>query len=338
MLMRFFTYTITTLIFIFSVIGLPIAHAQIPVNDFAQLESDSDNPKSFQTVNVTAKSFSTDLNKATIAWYVNKKLVSSGPGLTTFSFKTGGSGSATVVDAKIKTFEGLTITKSLTFKPADVDLVWESDGIVPPFYKGKPLFVHQGDLNIVAIPNFLDKKGNRIDPSNLIYTWKQDYKVLGNSSGYGKQRLQLKDGVLIKDNVIGVVVTAASDSTLHGEASINLSANEPEILFYEDNPLYGILYNKAVPPHFKLRTSEIKLASVPYFFSADRQGSLQYTWSINNLEREDLKDTTSITLRPQNDTEGSSIIGLQISNLKEIFQTANTSVTLDFTKQNSSTQ
>ncbi|MCR4334391.1 MAG: hypothetical protein NUV47_01505 [Patescibacteria group bacterium] len=193
-----------------------------------------------------------------------------------------------------------------------VDLLWQTNTYTPPFYKGKALYTTQSTVTVVAVPS--------IKSNNLIYTWKQDYKVLGSLSGLGKDSYTFKGTVLSKPTTIEVEVSTAEDG-LKATKDITLSARNPEPIIYEDDPLYGILYNKAITSPLALSKDEIVLLASPYFFSTDVTGknNLEYEWSINNGNVADNTDR-SIILRHEGDTVGSSDISLVVNNTVDFFQ------------------
>jgi len=334
--MRLFALIIFALIFTASLAaGSGLVFAQIPVGDFVQVEVSPETPRSQQNVTITVRSFSIDIQNSMLTWKVNGTQVAQGKGVTVQQVQTGKPGVTTVVDITIQTADGVSVAKKVTLNPGDVDIIWETDSYVPPFYKGRPWFTYQGELNLVAVPNFITKSGARIDPKTLVYTWEQDGRVLGSFSGYGKNSLKLKGGVLIKPTEIAVTVTGQGADMPRAETSMALEATEPEIVFYEESPLYGTLYNKAVGNAFTLRDSEATFTAVPYFFSNSSKNTdaLGYTWSINNRERADLGETESITLRQKADVEGSSSVALTIKNAQDIFQEARKAFTVQFTKK-----
>jgi len=176
-----------------------------------------ESPGPNQNVAVQIESFNFDLNKATISWYVNDKLLQSGVGITTFQFTSGALGKTTKLtiianDGKNR------ITKNLTFYPAEVNIVWEADSYTPPFYKGKAMYPNQGDIKIVALPNFIDKNGASLSPTKLAYTWKKDGTTLGSQSGYDKQAIVVPGGIMSRPFSVEVSVSSA-DGTIQAKTS-----------------------------------------------------------------------------------------------------------------------
>jgi len=322
---------------IFTLVYFTSANAQfLPnINEVVDIDVSNPIPQPLETIRIKVISYSTDLNRAGITWYVNDKMIEKGVGLTSHSVKMGNAGVKTSIKVQINTLEGASYEKELEFTPAEVSLVWEADGFIPPFYKGKAPLVRQGTVKITAIPTFKDSSGKMIDPKNLVYTWKQDYKTLGNSSGYGKQSLSYTTGALERPVIIKVEVSTL-DNKIKGETYIELQPQSPKVVLYEDSPLYGPLYNRAIVDGYEFISKELKISLVPYFFSnSDIKGeNLEYSWSINNASNPNLFNSTEITLRRNGDEKGNASIYAEVSNIKNILQSNKIRANLVFVNDN----
>ncbi len=316
-------------------------HAQLsPEAALQQLSENIDvsinpeNPGPNTDVIIRIESYSTDLNSAQITWAVNGKTVQDGMGQKVLKLKTGNIGTVTSVDLSIQPSNGDSFQKTITLTPASVDLLWQGDSYVPPFYKGRAMFTNQGSITFVAIPNIIDQNGNVVSPKNVIYTWSKDGSVLGSLSGTGKNSLTLVDSILgLPMNVS--VVASTLDKSIVTKSSISMRPDFPIILFYENNPLLGILYNQELGNGFKLSASEVNVIGVPYFFSnKDLQaGALKYTWTLNGSNISS-PNQNSITLRGQQGVAGNSTLGLKIENSNNILQTIEKSMSIEFGVQN----
>lgn len=311
-----------------------IAHAQIPDSiDGVQISNDPLYPSAGQNVTIKVESYNTNLNAASIVWLVDGKNTGQGTGLTSINITAPVLGKTTVVTAVIMTTEGKEVRKAVTLKPADIDLVWESSGYVPPLFKGKSLFSYQNLIKVSAIPHFAASSGKEIDPKTLVYKWTVNDQVVQDQSGFGKQTLAISE-FLPKTFDIEAIVTT-KDGTQQGRASINLEPGNPSITLYQEDSLYGIFYNKALGEKFTISKDEVSILAVPYFFSSvvGTKSPLTYTWSINNLEQPDISKNQSITLRTKEDAEGSSLLSLDIRNQNQILQGAHNAITLFFAKK-----
>ncbi len=203
---------------------------------------------------------------------------------------------------------------------SNVDLLWQTNTYTPPFYKGKALYTTQSTVTVVAVPHIFTKNGTLLEPKDLVFTWKQDYKVMGSLSGFGVDSYSFKGAVLGKPTLIEVEISTPTEGS-KAKQGLTLSARSPEAIVYENDPLYGILYNKAITSSFTLPSNEVKLTASPYFFSTDVIGknNLQYQWDINNASTAN-NTNKSIILRHGGDIAGSSNISLVISNTVDFFQ------------------
>lgn len=294
-------------------------------------------PGPMEDVVIKLSSASTDLMRANISWYVGGKLKDNGVGKTTFAFRTGRVGDESVVDIVIKTTEGVRADKKIIVNPADLELAWEADSYVPPFYKGKALPTAQGKIKIIALPDFIS--GNkRLDSKTLVYLWKDigtDRKLTSNS-GYGKNVLYQTMPHIFSDENISVGVSSLGNS-IKAQRKIFVEPTETSLLFYENNPVEGILYENAIPNIFTLTKEDFSVKAEPYFFSnKDRSGGrLSYEWSLGDKE---IKPDTNeqVTFKQAGSGTGVSSVSLTLRNLANIFEQTSGSFTLNFKKESPS--
>ena len=328
----------TIAILFFSLLsGLPLlSHAQIPSSiDGIQIGTNPDLPAPGQTITVNVESFSTDLNSASIVWLVDGKNLTQGTGKKSVGLTAPEIGKSITVTAVIKTVEGREVRKIITIKSGGVDLIWESAGFVPPLFRGKSTFVYQNPVKIIAMPHLAGANGVEIDPKTLVYKWKNNDKVLQDQSGYGKQVITIQDD-LPRSLQIEVEISNR-DGTSKAAGSMSLEPGDPSLSFYQEDPIYGVLYNLSLINKVRLTNQELSLRAVPYSFNISSASPLTYIWSVNDLERTDLSTNESITLRTKGDSEGSSNIALTVKSAGNILQGARNGVSVLFTKKLTST-
>lgn len=263
----------------------------------------------------------TNLGTSEIAWYKNNVLQSKGYGEKSFSFVVGNTGSSDIITAVILTQGGKTFTKRIVFRPAEVDLLWESDSTVPPFYEGKALVSKQSMVKIVAVPNIIDLKGNKINPKNLVYRWKKNWEVLGGFSGLGKNIYLFDSSKTFKNNLITVEVQTL-DGRFKASQSVMFSFHRPKIVFYKSDPLLGIMFGNAIVNNFNLSGDEATFFVQPFFFSkSDVFNNLKWKWSMNGKEIKGQQGVDMLTFkRPEN--KGFASIELNIQNVNRFLQFA----------------
>jgi hypothetical protein len=273
--------------------------------------------------------YTDDLNSANITWYKDGKSVLSGKGETKYSFITGPVGTESTIEIKVALLSGTSFSKTITISPASVDLVWEADSYVPPFYEGKALHPRQGSLKVVAMPDFV-KGGKRISPSNLIYQWTSGINVLQSQSGYGKNVLVINGSLLGKDENIEALVTDPLNG-LTADSIIDIAPVDPQIVFYKNDPYYGELFDESLTGSFNLNTDEVQILAAPYYFT-NENGALNYEWQLNGQTIPELSGSmTAIFKKPQGET-GQSSISLQVTNANRVLQEADGSLIMNFEK------
>lgn len=307
---------------IFLILPTHIIRAQIFSDTFLQITPQ--NPRSREEVAVEIKTSQIDLNRAQISWFVNDTPVHSGIGESGIRFVTGSVGISIRVTASIETFNGNNLTRSITIRPSEVDILWNPISYTPPFYKGKALSSSAGLVILSAIPNIVGKNGKRIDSGDLIYTWRERGVVLGNASGFGKQQIILENGH-VSQRPLSVSVTVTSfDGFLESKQNINIPIHEPQIVFYKKHPLEGTLYEQALDNSFALQDEELVIRAEPFFFSLDDviNNLLRYRWKINDRDISiPLNEQgNEVTIRREGDESGVAKISIEIANFNTPFR------------------
>ena len=329
-------YAIFTLLFI-SILGFfATAQAQVPAISQTQINVDMipENPGPNQLVNVSVVSYSTNVNTANITWKINGKTQKTGKGEKIFSFTTGSVNNTTTLDIIVETMEGETVTKTFNLKPVGVDLIWTTDGFIPPFYKGKTLFSHQNKIMFIALPHMTASNGVEISAKNLIYKWTKDGTVIDTASGFGRNTYTFVSSLISRPLDIQVEVTSPNTSGV-GDAEIVVSPIEPSVIFYKKSPLYGIEFQKALSGVVELTDSkEVVILGVPFFFGtlSANAPELSYKWSINGASIDSDTSQTTRVFRQIEGTSGTSNISLRIEDSNKILQTASASFNLMFGK------
>lgn len=330
---KFFIITFSFLLFfVFNKTDAQIKSMNMnEIKDSAEIIITPSSPGSNENVFVKIESFSFDLNSSEIIWALDGVIKKKGLGNKSFSFQTGKIGSVSLIKAVVKTKDGKIVEKSLVIRPAGVDILWEAKSYTPPFYKGKTLYSYQSYITVIAAPDMVDANGVKMKQESLMYKWMMDGKVLGDVSGYGKNNFTFSKSVISHSPEIKVEVMSP-DKKIKASGIIILDSIEPKTVIYENNPLYGIIYEKAIVGDFKLNGNEITLASTPYFFSSeDVSGDkIQYNWNMNGKKINSKDGEKQKTFRNNEGKKGSSAISLDLRNNAKVLQSARTSVLLKF--------
>ena len=315
---------------------VPSARAQgIPMtgSNALTLSASSENPIPGEPVTISASSYSFNIDSATIQWSENGKIVRQGIGVKSLNVQAPALGKKIIVNVIAVTPTGSRNTNSITIGSGFIDTIIESNGYVPPFFKGKGPFVYQNTATIIAIPHLSDASGKEYDPATLVYTWTQDDgTVLKDQSGYGKQSLALTGDIVPK--TLSITLTAATrDGSAQAQTLINLIPTSPFILFYANDPLYGPLFNKTISNTVHIgsqREMGIMSALFGFNFSSSLSQDLNLTWLINGVEHPELATNPSITLRTPDGVAGVSEIDLHAQGIKNILQSNEQSLNVSF--------
>ena len=327
----FFSSVLFVLLFLSALSG-NFVHAQtIPgISDPVTFSMIPEYPQPNEIITIKAQSYSTDLDKAVFRWTVNGKTYAEGAGLKSINVKTGPTGSIMTVSAEVSTSDFGLIRNDISFRPVEISLLWQSDTYVPPFYKGKALHSYNGAFKVTAIPEFFDLTGKRIDPKDLIYTWKKNGTVQGDASGLGKDSFVTTQTSYLREGEDIAVDVSSPKDILAGSASITVNPTFPEINFYENSPLYGVVYEKALKRNLNLSQEEITLRAEPFYMSTKTplNGLLTFDWKMNDASVADFKNKNEITLRKSGTNGGQSYISLVVQNQAKVLQGASGNITI----------
>jgi len=289
-------------------------------------------PGAGDSVTIQLSSNSIDLDTTKITWYVDGVPGISGNGQKSLAVTAKAAGETTNVRAVVETADGTSSEVSTQITPAGVALIVEPTSYVPPFYKGRSIFTNQGTTRVVAIPNVI-VNGTEVSSKNLVFNWQQDGVTLTSDSGLGKDSVTVDGGVPIKDINISVSVLDTSGNILADSSEV-ISASDPKVLVYENSPLYGMLFNKAITGDYYLgQKNELDLVAKPYFFnlSTDSGSDSTYKWLINdNYVTPSGQDNELLLKQTTTNLSGTAAVSITINNNVRIFQYATVNFNVNF--------
>ena len=291
------------------------------------------NPGPGKTVSISIESSLLDLNQSIITWKVDGKIIESGKDKRFFETKLGEIGKETVIKISVSNSSSGLIEKEVRINPTSVSFLYEANTYTPPFYKGKALPSSESVVTVLALPNFKTTSGTQIQSKDLVFTWKKDGVVDGRNSGLGKDFYSYVLGRLPEDTPEIEVSIVHPESNLKGYAYLLLGSVNPEIVFYENSPLLGVVLNKALVGETNLLKGEFNVAAYPYFFSGRNKNSVnyEYKWHINSEEVADVpKNQNFLTLRRPEGGKGTSAISVSLQNLQKIFQSGSNNLLINY--------
>lgn len=319
----------------FSVASFVFAQQEVISNSMSSvnLTISPVSPRAGDSVTVTVNSDSLDLNSAKIVWYVDN-VARNDTSNKSITINTKNNGDKTTVRVIVQTIDGIIKEATKDISPAGVDLVIEPMSYTMPFYLGKPYFAPQDKIKVIALPDIVTD-GVKIASKDLTFKWIKDDSVLGPNSGLGKDTIIINSTIPVRDINISVRILDDSGNIL-AQASKIIAKDTPKILFYENNALYGILYNKAITDSYYLGTKEeFTVIAKPFSFDFlnDTPSQSSYTWYANNNPIDASGKANEIILRQSSSTPtvaSTATISLDIKNTDKILQSASGSFDVQF--------
>ncbi len=287
------------------------AQISMPGTDEIDILMSPQNPRPNEAVSLRVTSNFAGLDSFLISWSIDGVVKKRGVGEKNYKItapELGDSITITVTSAK----NGRVLNDSVVLRPVNVSLIWEADSYTPKFYKGKGLATHQSNIRVIAIPNFINNAGNKLNSKNLIYEWSLNGSVDKNQSGVGKDIFKFKGSLISKPKLVTLSV-ASEGGSLSAWENITIRFGEPEILIYKKNPLTGTKNNQPLVNGFVEGTESTFIAE-PYFFSKKSFDNrfLQYKWKVDGNRIDSLDDGQRITF--SGNVWGQSSVSVEISN------------------------
>lgn len=288
-----------------------------PVTSFAIVDTvkfslSPETPGPNESIKVKLEAYGIDLGASSIIWVIDGTPVAEGVGIETYTITTKEVGVPTKLDIVITPPSKEVVKKSITIVPGEVDLLWEADTYVPPFYKGKALPTHASDVRFSAFPRF----GNETNQSGVHYRWVAD-RTRSVGDGVGRSSAIYKAAGKGRKIVMGVEVTD-SKSGGTGRSTVEVSSVEPQVVFYEDRPLLGLSFERSLKNNTQIDGTTAVVRAVPYFFSTSDyvNGKLLYLWSSGGMRIPNNVQPNQVIV----DSPGVAAIELRIRNSVRVMQ------------------
>ncbi len=276
-------------------------------------------PAPYSQASLSFLSASLDLTNALLAVSVAGKETYRGT-VQPVGITLGKAGSATNVKVTISS-GGVNYTQTIFIQPQDVAIIAEPISSAPPLYPGTPLIPLEGSVRVVAVANLRDARGKTLDPSTLSYAWTVDTTQIANSSGIGKMAIMVASPLQYRARSVSVAVTSQNGS-LVGGASLSLTAKEPLVRIYRNDPLLGIRFNHALSGEYPIAGAETALYAAPFSLPT-AVGAPLLQWFLDGSPAQ---TGNAITLRPTGSGQGNASLSLVASAGNSTTATANLSL------------
>ncbi|OGG40832.1 hypothetical protein A2118_01535 [Candidatus Kaiserbacteria bacterium GWA2_50_9] len=276
-------------------------------------------PVPYSQAMISASSDSIDLANATMIISVAGKEVYRGSVHPTAA-TLGKAGSVTRANVTISS-GGKSYNQSVSIQTQDVTLIAEPVSSAPVLYSGKPSVPSEGTTRVVAVANLRTTDGAQVDPATLSYSWTVDDTRIAESSGIGKSAILVASPLPYRARTVSVAI-ASQDGALVGGDSLTLSPRDPLVRIYENDPLLGIRFNRALSGTYTITGAESTLFATPFSVPTGN-GAPLLQWFLNGSAAQ---TGNSITLRPTGDGAGNASLSLTASSGNNSIATASLSL------------
>ena len=283
-------------------------------------------PGPLETYRAEVRGTSVDLNRSTITWTHNGKVVARGLGIRTYTFTTGAAGTRDALTAAVVAPDGTRHSPTKTLAINDVDLLWFTETTVPVWYDGKPLPSVRSTVRVAAFPQVV-RNGAPIPASQLIYRWSQKGQIVREASGAGRDLYTFTtDFVTSAEAEISVTVSDINQTAGAQKTVVVLSAR-PLLRFYSEHPLEGVLSNRALSRFPIPSDSTQSFRVAPFFFS--KSTPLSYEWFVNDARADAGGAPDLLQIAAARGVAASASISATVKNLKNILEEARGAFTVD---------
>lgn len=306
--------------FVFAQIGLP----SLGLESFS-LNISPDIPFPGDEIIASLASNSFDLDRSKITWVHNGKVVLEGTGKKQYQFKAGSLGKEEVIKAIVIAPSGKNLEQTRSFVLADIDLLWEARTSRPVFYPGKALPTLRSRVKVVAEPHFISD-GERFSPKNLVYKWFLGDELFQEQSGFGRQSFEFKIPIIAFEGQKVKLEVSSSKETLKAVKTIFIPASEPKVLIYEEHPLQGPKFNRALANFKTASPNQIDFRAGNYYFSSPY---VVYDWSVNGKSAEKKPPFNILNLKIGEGFLGDILLNLKAENFNNPLETKENNVKIN---------
>ena len=268
-----------------------------------------------------------NLNNKQVIWRKDGSVFASGIGVKNTSFIAGDAGESSVVTIQTRTDNAEIVEKTVIIRPAEVDIIWESESQTPPFYQGKSLHSGWGNITVTAIPNIYNSNGVKINPESLVYNWGYNDLNYRDKSGRGEQSFEMETSP--QNNNINLEIETASGEKVF-EKTTNIPSSNPEVNLYEKDNLKGVNTRKNLTETIELTDGNFELVAIPYFFPVTNN-DVTYEWQLDGdiIETEGGEEN-SVRFSQQVGASGESTLDISVDIEGIIFPEINEQLSINF--------
>ena len=281
-------------------------------------------PEPYQTFDIELSAPDENYSGALIKWYINGTEDLSARNKRQHSLTAGALGEKMNIKVTLEKRGGGVDETTLVINPVQIDIVLEANTMVPYFYQGRALPSKGSTARATAIIN----TANKIDRNGLTYRWELNGNVLeaGAIRGLSSVDFEMPLGF---ENYLDVTISNAEE--VIGEKSIRIVPAEPQILFYEENPLLGV-NGEAFSRTKNVIGNQITVRGEPYYLDNFRnKPDYLVEWKLGNRKTDNTgtEELNTITLMSDGTTSQGNVT-LRMADLSKLSEATSRTFFLKF--------
>ena len=307
------------LIFSFGLMFLPYCFVQAQIsNDIVgnavKINLEPSYPNPGQIVTATLDDYAINNTNATIAWFMDNKLIAGTGNSRTITFSAPGVGKKVEIAVTLTSNTGQSLVAKQVLSPVYLDLIVEPQTYTPIFYQGRALPVNGSLININALVTTGD---GLVDSSQYSYNWQLNGKSLYGGARKGNSWAQISTE--FGGSVLVSVAVSDSRGVVVSKKIARIPMDSVKIKFYEVNTLYGLSHKSIMSP-LTLIGNSTSIRAVPYNLDTRvTDGSLFTEWAIDSRSVV-TQNSDPFEINLSRSSGGQSTIGFKVRNLLSLLQ------------------
>ncbi len=276
-------------------------------------------PRPGDLININIRPYGFDLANAEIVWWNRGSVIHSGRGATFLNeFQLNNSGLPESFLITIRKENGNVIEREVVVHPADIDIIFEANTFIPPFYRGKAQYTHTSLVKFIAIPTIRDQNGRIMDSSEFRYRWYINNIIVPSNQTVGRNFVYYEDDFSTRDLRVSVHIEGVN-SDFVTVRNRTIRPEDPVIVLYEESPLLGPIFERGILSDVSTASREITIRAVPFYFS--RNERINIDWSLGGRRLEGFNDQITTFRAPDTDRLSSNI-SVMIRGARKVTQSA----------------
>ncbi len=269
-------------------------------------------PGPFETFDLELSAPDASYSGARIRWYIDGEEDVSARDKRQHSLTTGAIGETMRIRITLEKQNGATTEITRTIVPTQLDIVLESFSTIPEFYAGRALPAQSTLARAVATIN----TGSSLDRDNLTYEWRLNTTRLEAGAIRGLRAVNFEVPLGAESYL---EVTVSDRNGVLAKRGIEFRPAQPEILFYEENPLFGVS-PFALGEQTTFIGNQVTVRAEPYYMNpayTDPQNLVEWNLGGQRIDTSGQPERNVVTIQG-NGTNSGGNVSLRLADLTRL--------------------